>query len=633
MSKPQRAADQARPPETRRDDEAVHVPKGQSRTRFLIILGLMVFTMIIFVVPDELQSVFDRRPSGDAFVSWQRPGHGAQTISGEQFQVRRMAVINTLRVLQQDTRRNDLTTDEGLARLMIVDELAREAGVDVSDEQLAKGLLEGQFMRVGESFIFVRGFQDSAMFNSIVKDYGVSGSEVQETLRMLMRVDRFEMLLEYALAQPDPATFETQWKKAHQEHAFDVVVGDVALTQLEVEATVPDDAALKLWYDALQDKPRRFADEWKPERVSAEFVVWRFDPFAEPAALLEKFPRPEGTDPEQLAQDYYNLFANVRFRRAEEKADAPNDQERLFLPFAEVAAAARREALVHAAFVDWQASLKARQAAGETVDLVAEAALVGVAYRKEETAKTQVEWNALADLGGPLLTQKLMLAARGDKAIETFVGDKDLVGGRVLERLPAGAPPFEEVREKAIGEWKQDKAVAITQSRLEQMRELVRTKGPTADPAAPPVAGEKLIADAATFEAQATASGASVMHTDWFDPQAIPETLPPNPTQLDRFKAHLRSSADYLQAEDGQVLGATVDSERQFVWLTRAAGKRDPAVVALEPKDLEALRGQAKQEAEMRFREEIISAKGFAQTFGLKFADAREIGVERTEAN
>lgn len=633
MSKPQRATDPARPPEHRSDDEPVHVPKGQSRTRFLIILGLMVFTLIIFVVPDQLQSVFERRASGDAYVSWQRPGHDAQTISGERFGARRMAVVNAMRVFQPGQRKNALTEDGNIARLLIVDELAREAGVDVSDKQLATAILEGQLMQIGEQFLFVQGFPDQATYVNWARDLGVSPAEVQETLRMLMRVDRFEMLLGFALAQPDPSTYDAEWKKAHQQHAFDVVIGDVAVSMLEVEANLPADEELKAWYDALLDKNRRFAAEWKSERVSAEFVSWRFDPVAEPAALLARFQRPEGTDIEKLAQDYYNLFANVRFRRTEEKLDAANDQERLFLPFAEVADAARRESLIHAAFVEWQESLKVRAAAGEIIDLVAEAGAVGVAYRKEETPKTQVEWNTLADLGDPLLTSKIMLAARGDKAIETFVGSKDLVGGRVLERLPAGAPPFEEVREKALAEWKQDKSVAITEGRIAQLRDLTRAKGPTTEATPTPEEGEKLVVDAATFEAKATDTGLSVMHTDWFDPQSIPATLPENPTELDRFKAQLRSSAEYLQAEDGQVIGPTVEENRQRVWLTRAAGVRDPEVVALEPKDLESLRNQATQEAQRQYREEIISAKAFAASFGLKFADGREIGAVKEELN
>jgi hypothetical protein len=640
MSKPKHPATEDRPPEARHDDEPVHVPKGQSRMRFFMILGLMVFTLVIYVVPRQMQSLLERGSKGDAaFVSWRAPDHSEVSFTVQQFQLRRQTLASFLYAIgQPDRGSNKLTSDENLARLLIVDGLARDAGVDVSDAAVAKSILEGQFLMVGEQFVYMRGFQESKNFQEVCTGNRIAPHEFQETLRMLMRVDRYEMLLSFALAQPDPATYEADWKSLHQEHSFDFVTSDVSQVQSDAHAALPADPELKIWYDALPNKNRVFAAEWKPERVSAELVGWSFDAAAEPAGLLAKYPRPEGADLEQLAKDYYNLFANVRFRRAAEKADATDDHDRLFSSFDEVADAARRESKVHAAFVDWQKTLKDRAAAGETLDLATEAAALGLTYRKEETPKSSSEWNALAELGGPLMTQKLIMAARGDKTIDVFVGANAIQTGRVLERVAAGAPPFEEVHDKAVVEWEKQKAIDLAQEKLTGLRALLQAKGPTTEAQPEPAEGEKLIADAATFEAKASDRGLKVLHTDWFDPTKIPEALPENATDVDRFLADVRAetlgaaqkrgASAYITAAEGEIIGPRQDPDRQHVWLARAVGKRDPPVVAIQPKDLDQLKGNATNEAQRKYREEVIGAKAFARTFELKFSDGRVIGTK-----
>jgi hypothetical protein len=232
-----------------------------------------------------------------------------------------------------------------------------------------------------------------------------------------------------------------------------------------------------------------------------------------------------------------------------------------------------------------------------------------------------VDWNAATDFGGPLLTQKIVVAARGDKNIDVFVGDKDIQTGRVLERLAAGPPPFETVREKAQDEWKQQKAVSLAEGRVAQLRAALVEQDPAAEPPKPE---DKVIVDAEAFEAKATALGFQTLHTGWFDPAKLATELPREPSELDRFYAQLRATPEYNAAAEGEVIGPRPDSDRQRIWLVRNAGVRDPEVVALQPRDYEMLRNNAMQEAQRKFREETLGAKAFETNFELTFSKPDE---------
>jgi hypothetical protein len=596
------------------DDEVVHVPKGRSRKQFLLYIGLSIFTLIIYVVPQQFQAILKPKRERDAaYVSWNHPRLGPQSVSEQDFMMARRKLQDFFRVAGMSP--NDLLDDEGLARLLVIDSLAIDSGVEVSDRELRDNMLQ-----VSQS-------QDSKSFQERCRALRVAPLDFQEGLRQMLRINRYESLLEGVLATPAPAELDKQWKERNQEYAFDLVSVDVAGSMDAAAAQVPADPELKTWYDALPNKQRLFQAEWKAERASAELLSWRVDG-DEPAMLLGKYPRPEGADLEQLAKDYYNQFANVRFRRPEEKADATDVRERLYLPFDEVAEKARRESKVYGALVDWQKAFKDRVAKGEAVDFTAEAAAFGLTLHNEATAKTQAEWSTIPDFGGPSLSDAVLRGSRApDKLINVTVSEHDMACGRALEHIAAGPPPFEEVHDKALAEWKKQKAIELAQAKLKTIYDVLKAASPAPppDPAAPDKPAEvKVSTDAATFAAKASEAGLSVLHTDWFQQSKLPADLSETPTEVERFLSEVKTTGRYLyDAKQGEVTEPHADSKNERVWLVLSLGKRDPAQVAIEPKDLDGLRQMATYTNQQRLQKDVFSTEGFAKTLGLKFLKGR----------
>jgi hypothetical protein len=596
------------------DDEVVHVPKGRSRKQFLLYIGLSIFTLIIYVVPQQFQAILKpKRELDAAYVTWNHPRLGAQNISEQDFRSAHRKLQNFFRVAGMSP--GELLEDDGLARLLVLDALAIDSGVEVSDRELRDNMLQ-----VSQS-------ADVKAFQARCTTLRVPPLDFQEGLRQMLRINRYEALVEGVLATPAPEQLEKQWKERNQEYAFDVIAVDVAASNDAAAAALPADPELKTWYDALPNKQRAFQAEWKPERASAELLSWRVDG-DEPAMLLGKYPRPEGADLEQLAKDYYNQFANVRFRRPEEKPDATDVRDRLYLPFDDVAEKARRESKIYGALVEFQRGLKDRIAAGETVDLTAEAANYGLKVIEQTEAKSQAEWSAIPGFGAPSLSDSVMRGSRApDKLVNVTVTENDMVCGRVLEHVAAGAPPFEEVHDKAVVEWKKQKAVELAQAKLTAIYDGFKaaSPAPTPDPATPDKPAEvEVTADAAAFAAKAAEAGLPVVHIDWFQQSKLPAELSATPSEAERFLSEVKTTGRYLyDAKERVVSEPKVDGKSERVWLVLSLGKRDPAQIAIEPKDLDSLKQMANYTNQQRLRDDVFSVKGFAKTFGLKFLKGR----------
>jgi hypothetical protein len=586
------------------DDEVVHVPRGRSRKQYLLYIGLSIFMLIIYVVPQQFQQIAKRRPERDAaYLTWKHPRLGEQAVADVDFRLTHRRLESVYRMAGMPS--NDQLDDDNIARILVLDALAQEAGIEVSDRELAEKMRE------------VCRAPDNKTVYAQCEARRVKPDEYQDGLRQFLRVDRYESMVSGAAAAPGPDQLEQEWKKNNQEYSFDVVALDVAGSMADATAQLPADPELKTWYDALPSKQRLFAAEWKPERASAELLGWRLDT-DDPAPLLEKFPRPAGTDAEALAKDYYNKVAYLRFRP--EGASTPQT-------FEEVADKARRESKVYEALVDWQKSMNDRVTKGETIDFATEAVALGLQAHIEKAPKTAVEWNATPDFGGPSVTDAILRGGRApDKSISVSVTTRDMWVGRALEYVAAGAPPFEEVHDKAVEEWKKQKAVEVTQKKLQDIYDALKTAMPPppapVDPEKPPVV--KVTADAAAFEAKVKEAGLSTLHVDWFQQRKLPATLPENPGELERFLSEVKTTGRFMyDTEENEVSAPAVDSKKERVWLVRSLGKRDPSKVEIEPKDLESLQQMASYTKQQKLREDVFSAKGFAAQFGLKFLHGR----------
>src|ERR1043165_2463541 len=127
MSKPNKPGSkpEAANPYKAPDDEVVHVPKGRSRRQFLLYVGLSIFTLIIYVVPQQFPSIAKPRPERDtAYLTWKHPRLGEQTISAQDFQIAHRRLESVFRMAGSSP--GDMLDDNGLARILVLDELARD---------------------------------------------------------------------------------------------------------------------------------------------------------------------------------------------------------------------------------------------------------------------------------------------------------------------------------------------------------------------------------------------------------------------------------------------------------------------------------------------------------------------------
>lgn len=605
MSKNEPQESQPATPEVEQEVETIHVPRGQSRARYLFTIGLLIFILIIFVVSDLFQSVVSRQrtSSDEPFMEWNHPRLGQRSIGYRDFVMERKLFEDFYAVLGVDRRQSrELTNDEAIARTLILDELAIEAGVEYTDDELRSTILER--------------FGDGATFKQILAARQMAAPDFQETLRRMLRVQRYESMLAELVAQPDPAEIERVWREQHKEHALEFATFRAEASEPQVLSELPDAAGLSTWYDALDVNRKRqlFGAQFKPERVSLELAYFPFEG-GDATALTARFPRPEGTDLAALAREFHTNFAHLRFRRPEEKVDAADARERLYFTFDEVAERAQAEAVAHAAFLDWARDVRARQDAGAPADLAGEATALGLRYMRETSPKTQMEWSSFPDVGGAVLADAAMRASRStDRFIAAAVAEKALLVGRVLERLESGPPPFAEVAEGAATEWKNERAQKLARDRAGLLVEAC--KPPLENGVQPqPIAGSS-----EEFAQKAADQGVAVGSTDWFDQATLPNDAGPNDDDLRHFLRELKGSArTALTTIPNAVMGPYVSTDKSRVFVARYIGVREAPEVKLAPRDFRSLQATAQRQRGEQFSRELLGQAGLERNFGLRF--------------
>lgn len=639
------------PEELAAKDEQIHVPKGQSRLRFILVLGLMIFTLIIFVIPDQFQRAFQRGdPAKEAVFSWVHPTEGKLELTRLEFELEARRFGNFMRLVGTRDERK-LLEFEQVGRMLVLDRLASDAGIEIPDVELQNVLRDGALITLSrpalptvdtearEFMVYLPPVGDAATFKQNLSRAGVSAREFESGLRRMLRIQRFEALLALS-AEPDGAAIEKAWKTAHKEHQFHFVAIDPEAMRAEVEAAPATDEQLRAWFDGLDAarKQRTFSAEWKPERVSAEILAWKFDESPALNELLARYPRPEGADLEALAQNYYNQFSNVRFRRPEEDPNAATAAERLYLPFDAVADVARRESKIHAALVDMSIEMQGKMRVGQApAELMTLAAELGLTCVREESPKSQIEWNEFFGPDDAMLAGSIMRAARSDNFVPLNVSAKQISFGRTLSRVDAAAPGFEEVQAKAMTEWKTERLRELAQGKAQAFVDQLRAAATLAGVA--PTA--ELTADTTTFAAKAEAVGLTVLASDWLDGSKLERSDAETPTEQERFVGELamiemmanamRSNnmvgSSLIEAKPDVVVGPRAAMTGDRTYIVRKAGERDPETVNLEPADYSTLVRMASDERAASARDELIGLKALEARFGLAFP-----GLRRSES-
>lgn len=594
-------------PEVEQEVETIHVPRGKSRARYVFTIVLLIFILVIFVVSDLFQGAFSRSGGGDqAFVEWNHPRLGQRSIGGRDFVLERRRVEDFYRVLGVDRRQlRELTNDESIARTLILDELAVEAGVEFTDNEL-------------RAFVKER-FSDAATYAQMLAGAQVAAADFQEVLRRMLRVQRYESILSELVSQPEATEIEKAWKEQHKQHSLELVTFKVDIQDPQVAAKLPDQAGLATWYDALDALRKRqmFSAEWRPERAAAELAYFSFEG-GDSAALVARFPRPADADLEQLGRDFHSQFAHLRFRRPEEKADAADARERLYFTYDEVAERAKSEALAHAAMLDWSNELRAKLATGGELDLASEAVAMGLAFVREAQPKSQIDWTGMPTLGGPVLSDAVLRASRGDRFVSAMVTDKHVVLGRVTERLDAGPPPFAEVAARVEEEWRKDQAYETARLRANALVEAC--KPPLVDGVQPQPS-----ATAETFAAKSAEAGLAAVAVDWFDQAKLPTEVKPDADDVQHFMRELKLGArSAITSVPDSVMGPYTATDKDRIFVVRYIGSREPPQVEIEPREFRGLQANALRLSQQKFSQELFGKVGLERNFGLRFPGRAE---------
>jgi hypothetical protein len=598
-------------------DEVVHVPKGRSKLRFLLTLGLMLFVLVIFTVGDQLMSTFSSGPSRTgAYMTWEHPTAGTQAISYVDFTAARRAIDDFFRVQGQRPDRRQ-TEDANIAYLLITDRLARDAGVEVSEAELGRMLREGA-PRLSAPFFSEENYK------AALGSRNVSAAEFEATLAWLVRVTRYEGLTIYALATPAPEAIEQAWKDQHNEYAFEAVGLSRDDLRDEAQLEEPDDAALQAWYEALDagEQSRLFREHFTPERISAELLSWT-PGSALPSGLLERFPAPEGTDPAVAGRNYYDLFQHVRFRRAEPLEESPEVglQERLYLPYEEVAERASDEALVRSALEALLADLRARKAAGEALDLAALAAELGLERFGDGLPRSVEAWGEAIDSEAVIY---LRTPGEGNLLRQSVVGSTRLWIGQVLERLPSAPPAFADVREVARTVWLERRSGELAREKLQKVYDALLAKAGSA-PAEGAEAPAFVDASDEDFAAALGEASLTAVAVDWFDPARALDEASPDPARAYLRDAYVPGAPLYSLAV-GQVAAPQTARDERSVWLVRSRGKREPQQLAIRPSEYQSLRQSALFDNLGKVYERINGEESLAERFQVRFPGRAEEG-------
>lgn len=609
-------------------EEVVHVPKGTSRLRFLLTLALTIFVLLVFTVGDQLVGTTRRARISDVVMSWEHPTEGTLRVSEQDWYDFRRNLDAFYRV-QGGRMSREEGSDENVAFQMITDRLAHDAGIEVPDAELARIIKEGE---PG----VMQPFLNSANYKARLQAVGVSAPAFEHMLRLRLRVMRYQLFLGFSLGQPDPADIERLWKEDHQQYAFQLAGVGREDVRAAAEAELPDDAGLQAWYEGLADpeKRRLFGERYVPERFVAELVSWDATGEA-PAALLERFPQPEGADPATLGRNYYDRYLSRRYLRpedespepdeadpdapdqepGEEPAEEPTPKETLYLPYEDVSERAAVEAGVEQALRDLLADLRRRREAQEALDLAALAAELGLEHSSDGLPRSRDEWAEATD---SYLANQLQFLAPDALVSLPIVGTGHLWIARMLERKPAEPPAYADVVEEAREAWIDQRTATLAREKVQALRDALTGAD---DPEAVAAGALTDVVEADAFAAAAEAAGLSVESMDWFDPSRPAET---DEEQQSAAEAFLRDTwfpgADlYALETEGQLAEPRASPDGERVWLVRLVGKRDPPEVDLQPAEYESLRQRALIESVTAVLEKLSSPEELSRRYGLTF--------------
>jgi hypothetical protein len=554
-------------------DELIHVPKGRSRMQFVILVGMLILMLVTFVVSGPIVGMF-QRAGGQAVATWRHPTRGLVEIEASEFFLLKEHLAE-LRGRQSDVE------DADVLRLLVVDRLAQDAGVEVSDVELAEHI--GQFAeQIG----------GVANYRAWTQRMRGGTAAFESTLRSALRAGRYQMLLGTLSAHPTPSEVEEAWHADHEELAFELIQQPLEPLREEARAALPADAELEAWYAALPEAQKsglKTQTRWRAEvagvSLSLEADAVAGERTFDAAALVAKYPPAADVDAEQEARAYFDNYRYLRFARPEPAADPeatepPPPPASPFFEYDEVAERARYEAPIHAALVRWVADMASRESAGTAVDLAAEAEALGLGFAPADTALSAAEWREHEPLGGMYMVGQLSMLQPGKLSTRLVVDPNGLIVPRLIEKLDPTLPPLAEVRERVAELWVSEEAGKRAVAKLDALRDGFRPEDAAGgvDPAGTPSAS------AEAFAAAAAEAGLALLRRDWRDKSAPAS----GPAALEPAQQFVGSNGALNALAVDEVAGAALDAAKENAYLARLAGRRPVDLARMGPGDYES---------------------------------------------
>ena len=590
-------------------DEFVHAPKESSKLRFVLLIGLLVFLLIVFIIPGALFGTARGVRDDEEGFRWDHPTEGTVQFTRTDFVLAKRSFDTALSIdpFMRITLGMDVQgtpSDKEIARLLVIDGLAEDAGIVISDGDLAEyltGLVQQRF-----------GGSNDLFFQAAQRSGGVKN--VEDTLRRLLRARRYVDLVGHVASIPDAGKIEELWNEEHVEYAFDFVEVPVEGAREEVAAALPDEAELAAWFEALSDEDRsRFE---APEKRVTQFASYQVGSAAD--ELVAAFPDADEATPEDRAREYYDRVFFQRFRRpAEDPPEAPEEGAEgeesepaeppsEYLSFEEVQEEAMAEAPVYHAMGAWLEDMELRRSAGEEVDLAAEAERYGLSSETTEPL-TRDELIQREGLGGPNLAIMAFQSAEGAFSPNVQILPEGFCIQRVLEITAPAIPPLAEIQDQVLEEWTAERIRTRTIERLTAVRDSFAEYVPQEDeeqeedPAAPDEDEPKRrTADKASFEQAVGDAGYEVQVRDWQDKSGLPPTGALS--EQDRF---FRGHTEFFGLEPGEVTVAMLDSSGTNAYLVRLADTREVPIERMKASEYDAYKRRTSATAKQTFQEQL----------------------------
>ena len=573
-------------------EDYLAVPKETSKMRFVLTLVLIIFLLLVFAIPGALLGGSGGgAPSSEAFMRWTTPLGTQHELSQVEYRGEMQIFHQTFGVMPFAAFSLGITdrqpNEHQLARILVLDSLAVEAGVDISRTEL------GQHIR---ETVDMLGMTPEVYKQRAAQSGGIE--LVEHTVRRALRAARYLQLVGHAGALPDPAKIDEFWNAEHEQLAFDYISLAVEDMREEAKKELPDDDALSAW---LGDQPENESDELKtPERRKAEFVFFKSTDDTPGTALVTEFPDTTERTPEEAGEEYYNRVYFTRFTRSE--ADLKEGEtltpENRYLSQEETTEQKIAEAPVYFAMQAWLVDLQQRQAAGETIDLAADAERLGLGYATVDfkTREEYVEDPFFSeDESTDTMLNYAFQAAAGGFGWSIATTKKRLVITRTSEIEERKLPEFSEIRDKVVDMWTEPKAEELATAKLQEawdnFEELVKE---AEEEDLPEPEGPFRTASAEAFKKAAEAGGLNHGHRDYVDKGG---KINDDPNWEEAPNKFIATHKDYYGLDVDEVGAPRTARDKSAVYLIRMDGKLPVSTDLMQATDYENYKSRARSAA------------------------------------